>query len=63
MLSGSALRQSNPRILICRLAGKSALTPLTLDGTPLPADTMITLEMGSPVTRSRGLARARPRPA
>jgi hypothetical protein len=32
----------------CRLAGKPAVTPLGLDGTPLPAQTVITMEMRSP---------------
>ena len=32
----------------CRLAGKPAITPLAADGTPLPAQTVITLEWRSP---------------
>src|SRR5450759_2785286 len=32
----------------CRLAGKPAITPLALDGTALPAQTVITLEMLHP---------------
>jgi hypothetical protein len=32
----------------CRLAGKPAVTPLALGGTPLPAETVITLEMIHP---------------
>jgi Domain of unknown function (DUF4232) len=32
----------------CRLAGKPAVTPLAADGTPLPAQTVITLEWLSP---------------
>jgi hypothetical protein len=32
----------------CRLAGKPAVTPLALDGTPLPAETVVTLEMIHP---------------
>jgi len=32
----------------CRLPGKPAVTPLALDGTPLAADTVITLEMIQP---------------
>jgi len=32
----------------CRLAGKPGITPLAADGTPLPAQTVITLEWRSP---------------
>lgn len=32
----------------CRLAGKPGVTPLGLDGAPLPAETVITLEMRTP---------------
>jgi Protein of unknown function (DUF4232) len=33
---------------VCRLAGKPEVTPLAGDGTPLPAQTVITLEWRSP---------------
>jgi Protein of unknown function (DUF4232) len=33
---------------VCRLAGKPAVTPLAGDGTPLPAQTVSTLEWRSP---------------
>lgn len=32
----------------CRLPGKPAIRPLGLDGTPLPAETVITLELRQP---------------
>lgn len=32
----------------CRLAGKPGVAPLGLDGTPLPAQTVITMEMRTP---------------
>ncbi len=33
---------------VCRLAGKPEVTPLAGDGTPLPAQTVVTLEWRSP---------------
>jgi hypothetical protein len=42
----------------CRLAGKPAITPLTLDGTALPAQTLITLRCSIPVMWSFNLASA-----
>jgi hypothetical protein len=46
----------------CRLAGKPAIMPLGLDGVPLPAETMITLEMLEPgyVVRQPGQSAAAP---
>ncbi|HEY2552865.1 MAG TPA: DUF4232 domain-containing protein [Streptosporangiaceae bacterium] len=32
----------------CKIAGKPTVTPLRADGSPLPADTVITLEMMTP---------------
>jgi hypothetical protein len=46
-LRGQVIAQ-NVASRACRLAGKPGIAPLGLDGTPLPAETIITLEMIHP---------------
>lgn len=38
----------NRGTVVCRVGGKPALTPLGVDGRPLPAQTVVTMEMRMP---------------